>query len=91
MKWYRLAAKQGDGLAQVYLGMMYDRGHGVLQSKIMAHMWYNIGAANGSELVREHGIAERDFLATQMASADISTAQAMASECMSSNYQNCGE
>jgi TPR repeat protein len=91
MKWYRLAAKQGDGLAQVYLGMMYDRGHGVLQSKIMAHMWYNIGAANGSELVREHGIAERDFLAKQMASADISTAQAMARECMSSNYQNCGE
>ncbi len=30
-KWYRLAAAQGDNLAQFNLGYMYDKGQGVAQ------------------------------------------------------------
>ena len=49
MKWYRLAAEQGDAIAQNNLGIMYEYGHGVLQDNTMAHMWYNIASANGHE------------------------------------------
>jgi len=52
----------------------------------MAHMWYNIASANGDPESGER----RDALAGLMSQADISKAQQMARECMSSNYQNCG-
>ncbi len=47
----------------------------------MAHMWYNIRSANGVE--------NRDNIAKQMTSEDISKARALAKECMSSNYKKC--
>ena len=68
------------------LGVMYDKGHGVLQDNAIAHMWYNIGAANGNEL----GGTNRDKIATEMTPAAIEKAQAMARECMNSGYTKCG-
>ena len=86
VKWYRLAAEQGNAIAQNNLGLNYFMGNGVLQSIVLAHMWANIASANGA-----YGAGEwRDDLASQMTNADISEAQRMARECMSSNYQNCG-
>ena len=49
VKLYRLAAEQGDATAQTNLGVMYAKGQGVLQDNVLAHMWYNLGAANGNE------------------------------------------
>ena len=86
VKWYRLAAEQGYANAQYNLGVMYEYGTGVLQNNVMAHMWYNIAAANGNKKSGEW----RDERAGLMTSADISKAQSMAKECMSSNYKNCG-
>ena len=86
LKWYRLAANQGHASAQSSLGKMYEYGIIVLQDNAIAHMWYNIGAANGNEISGTN----RDSIAEGMTSADISKAQAMARECMSSGYQNCG-
>ena len=83
---YRLAADQGDANAQYNLGFMYENGQGVLQDNVTAHMWYNIGAANGNEL----GGTNRDSIAEGMTPSDISKAQQMARDCMSSGYQNCG-
>jgi len=85
VKWYRLAAEQGSAMAQYNLGVMYSKGKGVLQDNVMAHMWYNIAAANGAEKSGER----RDERAGLMTSTDISKAQSMARECMSSNYKNC--
>jgi len=84
--WYRLAAEQGDAEAQNSIGVMYELGRSVLQNNVMAHMWYNIAAANGNKKSGEW----RDEIAGLMTSADISKAQSMAKECMSSNYNNCG-
>ena len=81
---YRLSAKQLV-VAQFFLGVIYQDGEGVLQDNMLAHMWYNIASANGSST---GGL--RDQLAEGMTQADISKAQEMARECMSSNYQNCG-
>ena len=84
MRLYRLAAKQLV-VAQFFLGVIYQDGEGVPQDNMLAHMWYNIASANGSST---GGL--RDQLAEGMTQADISTAQAMARECMGSGYQNCG-
>ena len=86
IKWYRLAAKQGDASPQNYIGGMYYEGKGVLQDYVMANMWYNIASANGHKEAGEW----RDKTAAKMTTADISKAQYMARECMSSNYETCG-
>ena len=83
---WRHFAERGDSDAQFVLGAMYQLGHGVLQTNIMAHMWYNIASANGNSQAGEF----RDERAGQMSQAEISEAQEMARECMSSYYQNCG-
>ena len=86
VKWYRLAAEQGNASAQSNIGQMYLRGDGVLQDNIRSHMWLNIASANGHKKAGEW----RDATAAKMTSADISKAQSMARECMSSKYKNCG-
>ena len=85
LKWFTLAAEQELSLAQIMLGIKYWNGFGVLQDNTMAHMWFNIASANGDEL----GGINRDIVAKEMTQADISKAQAMARECMSSDYKNC--
>ena len=87
LKWYGLAAKQGSAMAQERLGMMYARGQGILRNDVIAHMWTNIASANGDP---DAGRIMK-IIARLMTQADISKAQQMARECMSSNYQNCGE
>ena len=84
-KWLRLAAEQGDAPAQINLGVMYSYGDGVPQSNVLAHMWYDIASSNG----HFEAIKLRDERAGLMNKADISKAQQMARECMTTDYQNC--
>ena len=86
VKWYRLAAYEGNSHAQNNLGTMHEFGRGVLQDNTMAHMWYNIASANGHDKAGKW----RDERAGLMTNADISKAQSMARECMSSSYTKCG-
>jgi len=44
MKWYRLAADQGDAWAQSNLGWMYRKGQGVPQDYAEAVEWYRLAA-----------------------------------------------
>ena len=85
LRLWRLAAEQCNASAQNNLGAMYDKGHGVLQDNITAHMWFNIAGANSSE----YGVTNRNGLAENMTPADISEAQRRARVCMNSNYQDC--
>ena len=85
-KWLQLAAKQGNPGAQYNLGLLYYYGDGVLQDNLMSHMWLNVASANGNNSAGE----PRDAKASQMTSAEISKAQAMARECMNSDYTKCG-
>ena len=85
VKWYRLAAKQGDASAQTNLGVMYGLGQGVIQDWVYAHMWGNVASSNGNE----NGGKLRDFAAKQMTPADISTAQKLARECVRKKYKGC--
>ena len=47
VKWYRLAAEQGDADAQYNLGVMYDKGRGVPQDYKTAVKWYRLAAEQG--------------------------------------------
>ena len=65
---------------------MYATGSGVLKDFVLAHMWFNIAGANGNEGAREL----RDILERDMTRAEISRANELARECMTSDYQACG-
>ena len=87
LKWSRLAAKNGSSSAQTNLGLIYEYSNiDLIGKNAMAHMWYNVASANGSEAAAEW----RDELAVRMTLSEISKAQAMAKECMNSGYKNCG-
>ena len=82
----RPLAEQNHADAQWGLGSMYAEGMGVPQDNVLAHMWFNLGASNGSEPSANN----RDRIAKIMTPQAIEQAQKMASECMRSDYKNCG-
>ena len=84
MKWYTLAAEQAHADAQYNLALMYYNGHGVLQSNVYTHMWFNIAASGNKDASKN-----RDIVAKKMTSADISTAKKLARECVAKNYKGC--
>ena len=85
VRWYRLAAEQGNADAQCQLGFMSGTGEGVLKDPVLAHMWFNIVGANEHEDARE----QWDDLERDMTGAQISRATALAWACMASGYQDC--
>jgi len=48
MRWYRVAAGQGNALAQVGIGDLYGMALGVLQDYAEALRWYRLAAAQGN-------------------------------------------
>ena len=86
VRWYRLSAEQGDIDAQYSLGLMYSEGLGVTVDYVAAHMWYNLAYLGG----HEPAWFSRNDLSKEMTHQDITTAQAMARECMDNNFKNCG-
>ena len=79
-------AEQGDADAQFALGQMYQEGKGVKQDLILAHMWFNIAASNGSEAAKKN----RDAAESRMTSEQIGKAQELARQCVESDYKDCG-
>ena len=75
-KWYRKAADQGDYKSQIIIGDMYIRGVGVIQDKVLAHMWFNIATLEGTRTARE----KMDRIAKEMSPSQIEKAQDMARE-----------
>jgi TPR repeat protein len=49
LKWYRIAAEQGDGNAQINLALMYYKGQGVAQNYPEAVKWFRLAAEKGLE------------------------------------------
>ena len=47
VRWWRLAAEQGDASAQYNLALMYDNGEGVPQDYAEAVKWYRLAAEQG--------------------------------------------
>ena len=76
VKWYRKAAVQGHADAQNNLGVMYSTGEGVPVNNVKAYMWWSLAMKQGYENVATY----LDIIKKQMTPADISKAQALASE-----------
>ena len=76
VRWFRLAAEQGEASAQLILGLMYDTGRGVPQDYVTAHMWLNLATATGHENARKG----RETVAASMTREQIAEAQARARE-----------
>jgi len=85
-KWYLLAAEQGHIKAQLNLSVMYWVGHGVIQDIVIAHMWANIAAIDGSENAKKM----RNQHESKMSSEQIAKAQELARKCIKKNYKDCG-
>ncbi len=47
LKWFRLAAAQGEPRAQTNLGFMYEQGYGVKQDYEESAKWFRLSAAQG--------------------------------------------
>ena len=62
VRWYRLAADQGDARAQVILGGMYDNGRGVPQDDAEAVAWTRKAAEPGRATASACGSARRTLV-----------------------------
>ena len=96
VKWYRLAAEQGNAYAQYNLGTLYDEGEGVvqfrnnsgvywIQDNIYAHMWYSIAASSG------HKSADKYLqrVAKKLTPSQLEKAKKLARECVRKKYKGC--
>ena len=82
VKWYRLAAVQGNASAQVNLGAMYENGQGVSQDYVQAHKWFNLSASRASadqKDVLDSAVKNRNRVAAKMTPAQTAEAQKLAS------------
>jgi len=80
VRWYRLAADQGNASAQYNLGVMDGNGEGVLQDYVEAHMWFNLAAAQSSGEDRDRRVRNRDNAAAKMTAEQVAEAQRRARE-----------
>ena len=77
----RPLAEQGVAEGQFLLGVMYDKGLGVPQDYVQAHMWYNLAASRRPPgEYRDISVKSRDIVAEKMTPAQISEAQKLARE-----------
>jgi uncharacterized protein len=63
---YLRAAELGDPTGQYFLGLMYDKGHGVWQDGILAYKWLNLAAARAPARHREQYLRIRDAAASKL-------------------------
>ena len=80
MRWYQLAAEQGDTNGQFHLGSVYAAGRGVPMDYVLAHMWFNLAASRETGEAREGSVAGRDLLAESMTPEQIVEAERLARE-----------
>jgi TPR repeat protein len=76
VRWLGAGAEQGNAGCQRLLGRMYERGYGLPQDYVLAHMWLNLSAANGNETSKR----ERDSVAKTLTASQIAEAQKLARE-----------
>ncbi|MEK7764447.1 MAG: tetratricopeptide repeat protein, partial [Nitrospirota bacterium] len=76
LRWFRLAADQGEALAQTKIAIMYDDGQGVRRNIVQAYKWYSLAATNGDK----PATLLLKSIADKMTPAQIAEAQKLARE-----------
>ena len=85
VKWYTLAAEQGNALDQYNLGRLYYLGKGVSVNLIYAHMWAKLSSSNGFEM----GTELTELLTELMTENQIEAARMLGNECVIKKYKGC--
>jgi uncharacterized protein len=83
MKWYRLAADEGNSVAQCVLGLLYAAGRGAPQDNVIADMWLNVagGAVYDYDYEKSENLyQDKKFIEQRMTAAQIAEAQKLARE-----------
>ena len=78
IRWYKVAAEQGDSRAQNNLGAIYYEEDGVDRDIVQAYKWFNIAVASGNEKSRK----ARNMIYKEMTSDQIDKSQALAKDWM---------
>jgi TPR repeat protein len=60
------------------LGLMFDKGHGVPQSFVLAYKWLNLAAAHAPKRDRDYYLRLRNAVASKMTSYQVVEAQRLA-------------
>lgn len=81
--WWKMAADNGDPMAQFNLGMACLHGAGAPQDRVRAHMWFSLAAASGKMTVsgqhsKKMAENEKKAIETDMVSGQIEESQALA-------------
>jgi TPR repeat protein len=74
--WYTNAAKRGLVDAQYNLGVVYANRSGTPKNKVLAHVWWNIAAVQGSK----NDANNRNLIKKDMAPNQIAEAQELSKE-----------
>lgn len=83
-KWYLRAAEGGNVFAKLNLGVLHEQGvPGLPINVVLAHMWYNLAAAQGSIDAARF----RDELATHMSREQVAEAQRQAQQWLEKHPQ----
>jgi hypothetical protein len=81
VKWYRLAAEQGDAVAQHSLGVMYRDGLSVPRDYVQAHMWFSLAVSRlPLDEDRDLAVQGRDAVAASMTPTQIAEAKKLEQE-----------
>jgi TPR repeat protein len=83
-KWYRLAAENGFSPAQSALAYLYEWGTGVKRDLENAYVWYSVATAQ-----HPAHLESRERVAAKLTPQVLEQAQAQATRCFESNYQDC--
>jgi len=83
-KWYLRAAEGGNVFAKLNLGVLHEQGvPGLPINVVLAHMWYNLAAAQGSADAARF----RDELARHMSREQVAEAQRQAQQWLEKHPQ----
>ena len=76
LKWYRMAAEQGNADAQLNVGQIYWLGKGVSEDYVLAYMWLDLAANQG------YGLSDNNktTLAKRMTPDQIAKAEEMSAD-----------
>jgi len=89
LKWFRMAAQQGNGRAQFNLATLYTNGEGAPQNLARALVWFNAAAVtltgDQSKIADENSKA----VAAKMNRDQILAAKAMAEKCKLGEFKDC--
>src|SRR5262245_33499742 len=86
---YQPLAEAGTAEAQSAIGAMYFFGNGIAKNPSRAYMWFDLAARSPSPIATV-AATNREIVRRQMAASEIRDSDAMAAQCLSSNYEQCG-